>query len=178
MSELPPTYAKFAAVADELVAQKERPTLRAVLQRAGSGSMRDVSAAMAIWRQRSRPLAEVSTKAPEALLATVEKLWEEAYARAMARVEEERRALAAASAQTQAQMDEVTELAELFESERDALKLKLEQVTSERDTAKETAASMQTQLQAYQAMFSEHLQASQRSTRTSGKHTPNSGKTG
>jgi chromosome segregation ATPase len=155
----PEAHVKFFKAADEIVAGGGRATLRAVLERAGVGSMRDITTAMQLWRARGQPLAEVSATAPESLLASVEQLWRAAYEKAMARVGDERRALAAATAAAQSQVEEVTALAELFESQRDTLATQLAEVTRERDGAKERVVALDAQLRAHQQFFEEKLKA-------------------
>jgi len=154
----PEAHARFYTAADEIVAGGGRATLRAVHERAG-GSMRDITAAMQLWRARGQPLQEVSAAAPEGLLASVEQLWKEAYERAMSRVGDERRALAAATAAAQAQVEEITALAELFESQRDTLATQLAAVTRERDGAKERVVELDAQLKSHQTFFEEKLKA-------------------
>jgi hypothetical protein len=121
--------------------------------------MRDITAAMQLWRTRGQPLQEVSAAAPEGLLASVEQLWKEAYERAMSRVGDERRVLAAATATAQAQVEEVTGLAELFELQRDTLATQLADVTRERDGAKERVVELVAQLKSHQTFFEEKLKA-------------------
>lgn len=150
-------YAKFFSAADQLVAVGGRATLRAVLERAGSGSMRDVTAAMQQWRARRQPLPEVSSKAPESFHAVVEQLWTDARERAMAHVDEERKGLASATVAAKAEVDEITALAELFETQRNGLATQLADAMRERDSARKSAAELEAQLKAHQAFFEEKL---------------------
>lgn len=153
----PETHVRFFKAADEIVAAGGRATLRAVLEHVGAGSMRDITTAMQLWRARGQPLPEVSATAPESLLASVEQLWSAAYEKAMARVGDERRALAVASAAAQAQVEEITGLAAFYELQRDTLATQLAEVTGERDGAKARVVELDAQLKSHQAFFEEKL---------------------
>ena len=137
MDENPECYSRFWAAADELEASGKKASLRSVIVLAGGGSMRDVSKAIEIRRRRTQHLAQVPAAAPESLMDGVQKLWDVAYERAMSCVSEERKAMAAAIVGSEAKAEELKELAEMFESERDATRIKLDAVTAERDAALE-----------------------------------------
>ena len=146
MDEISESYVRFWAAADELEAAGKKASLRSVLIMAGGGSMRDVSKAMEIRRQRTQPLAQVSAVAPESLIDGVQQLWNDAQAQAMLCVREERTAMAGAIASTEAKAEELKELAELFEGERDAARTMLDVATAERDTALERVRALEAEV--------------------------------
>ena len=158
MDAYPESYARFWQAADALAAQGKRATLRAVLEAAGEGSMRDVTRAMEIWRQRAQPLTEVSAAVPEALMESVQKLWEAAFARAMARVAEERKALAAAMVSAETKVEELQEMGEWLEGERDAVVAKLATVTAERDVALERVKVVEAEVSSLKALCEGELE--------------------
>ena len=158
MTQYPENYARFWAAADELAAANVRPTLRGVLEKAG-GSMRDVTRAVDLWRQRAVPLSEVTAPAPDALIASAREMWRDACERAGALVNEERKALAAAAVNVQAQIEEVTEVAALYESQRDDLALRLDQITTERDSALKRVRSLEAKADSLEQMCGKQMEA-------------------
>ena len=146
MDEIPEIYVKFWSAADELEASGKKASQRSVLVMAGGGSMRDVSRALEIRRQRTQPLAHVPAVAPESLIEGVQQLWNAAHTQAMSCVTAERTAMAAAIAGSEAKAEELREMAELFEGERDAARTQLDVATAERDTALERVRALEAEV--------------------------------
>lgn len=159
MTGVPESFTRFWNAADELAASAVRPTLRKMLEKVGSGRVRDVSRTMEIWRPRRQPLPDVSAALPDGLLASARQLWQSTYERAMARVAEERAALATTTANVEAHREEVTKFAALFESQRDELRTQLKTASKERDAASESVRKLEAQVTALEELCAERLQS-------------------
>ena len=113
-----------------------------------------------IWRQgAATPLPEVTAPAPEALIASAHQMWRDACELAGARVLQERKALAGAVVDVQAQIEEVTEVAALYESQRDALTLQLAHVTSELNAGQERLQALEAQVVSLERLCGERMEA-------------------
>lgn len=123
------SYDQVAAVAEELVADHERPTLLAVRERLGNtGSMNTIHKHFSAWQANQRPAVRKPTEPNPRLLATL--------GAEMSKVAEE--AAADANAALAQALSEVTVMAangEALEAERDDLARQLLEMTSQRDTA-------------------------------------------
>ncbi|WP_439672873.1 DNA-binding protein [Cupriavidus necator] len=122
------TYEQVAAVAEALVAQQLKPTLTAVRERLGSGSMNTIHRYWSTWQeqQQKRPprkLSEPNSRLLAALGAELSKVAEEAAAEAEAALAQAMNELAAMAANGEA-----------LEKERDDLAQQLLEVTTDRDT--------------------------------------------
>lgn len=150
-------YQRFFEAADALAAEGVKPTLRAVMDRAGGGSMRDICAAMQQWRQRKQRIPVPASEPPETLAVAIKDIWQAALAQAFATIEHERRALAQASAAQQDEVEEIKELAEQIERERDALAAELESAKQARDAAEERARVLQAEVDALKGLCEQKL---------------------
>lgn len=123
------SYDQVATVADELVADGQKPTLLAVRERLGNtGSMNTIHKHFSAWQASQRPAARKSTEPNPRLLATL--------GAEMSKVAEE--AAAEANAALAQALNEVAVMAangEALEAERDDLAAQLLDMTSQRDTA-------------------------------------------
>jgi len=121
------SYEQVAAVADALVAEQLKPTLAAVRERLGSGSMNTIHRHLSTWQGQQRPtprkLSEPNSRLLSALGAELSKVAEEAAAEAEA-----------ALAQALSELAVMATNGEALEAERDDLAQQLLEVTTERDT--------------------------------------------
>lgn len=121
------TYEQVAAVAETLVAEQLKPTLTAVRERLGSGSMNTIHRHWSAWQDQQKPtprkLSEPNSRLLSALGAELSKVAEEAAAEAEAALAQALSELAAMAANGEA-----------LETERDDLAQQLLEVTTERDT--------------------------------------------
>lgn len=121
------TYEQVAAVAEAMVAERVKPTLTAVRERLGSGSMNTIHRHWSAWQNQQRPtprkLSEPNSRLLAALGAELSKVAEEAAAESEAALAQALSELAAMAANGDA-----------LETERDDLAQQLLEVTTERDT--------------------------------------------
>ncbi|RWA45701.1 hypothetical protein AU476_31345 [Cupriavidus sp. UYMSc13B] len=121
------SYEQVAAVADALVAEQLKPTLAAVRERLGSGSMNTIHRHLSTWQGQQKPtprkLSEPNSRLLSALGAELSKVAEEAAAEAEA-----------ALAQALSELAVMATNGEALEAERDDLAQQLMEVTTERDT--------------------------------------------
>lgn len=123
------TAEQVYAVADDLVAAGQAPTLAAVRQVLGGGSFTTISQAMGVWRKKQaeqaapireplpQPLADVLTKAGG-------EIWAEALVLANGRLTTERAALEQARQGLEQERSEAAELADQFSVELETQKAK------------------------------------------------------
>lgn len=134
---------QVAAAADALVGEGQQPSIRAVRERLGTGSMNTIQKHLSAWRA-SRPSVAPVHELPPALSAAIAAEIERAAARVRADYE----------ARLQAAQGEAAELAtagEMIEGERDAMVEQVARLTRERDTlagkAEQQAADLADQAQ-------------------------------
>ncbi|WP_416047323.1 DNA-binding protein [Cupriavidus basilensis] len=121
------SYEEVKAAAEELVAEQQKPTLRAVRERLGGGSPNAIHRHWTAWQGRQKPptrtLPEPNPRLLAALGAELSKVAEEAGAEANAELGVALRDLAEYAARGEAMEAELTKLQE-----------QLAQLASERDT--------------------------------------------
>ena len=100
------TYEQVAAVADILVAEQVKPTLSALRERLGSGSMNTIHRHFTAWQGKQKPsprkLSEPNPRLLSALGAELSKVAEEASADAHAELQSALSELAALAANGEA----------------------------------------------------------------------------
>ncbi|MCK4118430.1 DNA-binding protein [Ralstonia nicotianae] len=133
------SYEQVANAAETLLAEQLKPTLTAVRERLGSGSMNTIHRHLTAWQGRQKPAARKFGDPNPRLL--------NALGTEMSRVAEEAAAESeAALAQAMGEMAVLANAGEALEAERDALQQLLQQVATERDTlagkAEEQAAEI------------------------------------
>ena len=121
------TKDQIFAVADELDAAGQSPTLAAVRKVIGGGSFTTISQAMAEWKARKAekeaPIREAPPSTVTELLASLGgEVWSAALAMANGRLQSERAALEEARSQIEAEKAEAAELADQVSAELDASK--------------------------------------------------------
>ncbi|WP_081651632.1 DNA-binding protein [Cupriavidus sp. WS] len=126
MARVGVSYERVAAAADALLAEGQKPTLRAVLERLATGSMNTIHRHWSVWAAQHKPaprkINEPNTRLLQALGTELSKAAEEAASEAEANLAQAMKELAVFSANGEA-----------LEAERDALAEQLLQVTKERD---------------------------------------------
>ncbi|ENZ77772.1 MULTISPECIES: DNA-binding protein [Ralstonia] len=120
------SYEQVAAAADALVSEQLKPTLSALRERLGSGSMNTIHRHLSTWQGQQKPaarkLGEVNPRVLAALGAEISRAADDAVADAEA-----------ALAQAMAENAMLASIGEALEAERDALTQELQQVATERD---------------------------------------------
>ncbi|MDO3615292.1 DNA-binding protein [Ralstonia pseudosolanacearum] len=120
------SYEQVANAADTLVAEQLKPTLTAVRERLGSGSMNTIHRHLTAWQGRQKPaarkLGELNPRVLSALGSELSRAAEDAAAEAEG-----------ALAQAMSEMAVLASTGEALEAERDALAQELQQVATERD---------------------------------------------
>jgi chromosome segregation ATPase len=135
------TTERIFAVADELDANGQSPTLAAVRKALGGGSYTTISQAMTEWKARKAAKETlIREAAPQAIADLLGKfgmeVWAQALQMANGRLAAEREALEKARQEIEAQHQEAAELAD--------------QVSAELETARQEAINLREQLQAEQ----------------------------
>lgn len=126
---------QVAAAADALVGEGQQPSIRAVRERLGTGSMNTIQKHLSAWRA-SRPSVAPVHELPPALSAAIAAEIERAAARVRADYE----------ARLEAAQGEAAELAtagEMIEGERDAMVEQVARLTRERDTLVHAVRALQ-----------------------------------
>ncbi|MBB6592706.1 DNA-binding protein [Ralstonia solanacearum] len=120
------SYEQVADAAQALVAEQLKPTLSAVRERLGSGSMNTIHRHLSTWQGQQKPavrkLGEVNPRVLAALGSEISRAADDAAADAEA-----------ALAQAMAENAVLASTGEALEAERDALTRELQQVATERD---------------------------------------------
>ncbi|WP_223270568.1 DNA-binding protein [Ralstonia pseudosolanacearum] len=120
------SYEQVANAADALVAEQLKPTLTAVRERLGSGSMNTIHRHLTAWQGRQKPaarkLGELNPRVLAALGTELSRAADDAAAEAEG-----------ALAQALNEMAVLASTGEALEAERDALTQELQQVATERD---------------------------------------------
>lgn len=120
------SYDQVADAAQALVAEQIKPTLSAVRERLGSGSMNTIHRHLSTWQGQQKPaarkLGEVNPRVLAALGTEISRAADDAAADAEA-----------ALAQAMAENAVLASTGEALEAERDALTRDLQQVATERD---------------------------------------------
>ncbi|MBT1536547.1 DNA-binding protein [Ralstonia solanacearum] len=127
------SYEQVANVADALVAEQLKPTLTAVRERLGRGSMNTIHRHLTTWQGRQKPaarkLGELNPRVLNALGSEMSRMADESAAEAEA-----------ALTQALSEMAVLASAGEALEAERDTLAQQLQQVATERDTLAGKAA--------------------------------------
>ncbi|QYY33556.1 DNA-binding protein (plasmid) [Cupriavidus pinatubonensis] len=127
------SYEQVAAAADALIAEQLKPTLTAVRERLGTGSMNTIHRHLSTWQAQQKPMprkiSEPNARLLAALGAELSKVADEAAADAEA-----------ALAQALGELAVIATNGEALEAERDELAQQLVAVSTERDTAAGKAA--------------------------------------
>ena len=152
------TKDQIFAVADELDAAGQNPTLAAVRKALGGGSFTTISEGMTEWKARKaakeQPLREpVPTAIGERLGELGADIWSMALELANGRLASEREALEAARVQLEAEKAEAAEMADQVTVELEETKATLAQATASEAAARGEAETLRQQLAAA------HLQA-------------------
>jgi chromosome segregation ATPase len=139
------------AVADELDAAGQSPTLAAVRKAVGGGSFTTISEAMTEWKARKAaketPLREPAPAVlSERLTAFGTELWAAALELANARLVSEREALETARVQLQAEKTEAAELADQVAAELEQAKDRASHLEIAERAAREGADALRIQL--------------------------------
>ncbi|MCK4120415.1 DNA-binding protein [Ralstonia nicotianae] len=133
------SYEQVANVAEQLVADQLKPTLNAVRERLGSGSMNTIHRHLTAWQGHQKP-AQRKMSEPNTRLLT-------ALGTEMSRVAEEAAADAeAALAQAMSELAVLAATGEALEAERDELMQQLQQIATERDTLAGKATEQATEI--------------------------------
>lgn len=145
------TTEQIFAVADELDASGQNPTLSAVRKSLGGGSFTTISEAMAEWRARKvakeTPLREPApAMLVERLTEFGAELWASALELANGRLTAERTALEASRRQLEAEKAEASELADQVIAELEETKARVSTLETVARTAREEADSLRSQL--------------------------------
>lgn len=149
------TKDQIFAIADELDAAGQNPTLAVVRKALGGGSFTTISDAMTEWRARKvakeQPLRE---PAPPAIAERLGELgadiWSMALTLANGRLTGEREALEAARVLLEAEKSEAAELADQVAAELEEAKAALARVTAAEGAARDEAAALRQQQAALQ----------------------------
>lgn len=120
------SYEQVAHAADALVAEQLKPTLTAVRERLGSGSMNTIHRHLTAWQGRQKPagrkLGDLNPRVLAALGTEISRAADDAAAEAEG-----------ALAQAMNEMAVLASTGEALEAERDTLAQELQQVATERD---------------------------------------------
>ncbi|MHA6823952.1 DNA-binding protein [Ralstonia pseudosolanacearum] len=134
------SYEQVSNAADALVAEQLKPTLPAVRERLGSGSMNTIHRHLTEWKSRQKPAARKLGDPNPRLLA--------ALGNELSRVADDAAADAeAALAQVMAENVALASSGEALEAERDALQQELQQVATERDKLAGKAAEQAAEIE-------------------------------
>jgi chromosome segregation ATPase len=145
------TKEQIFAVADELDAAGQSPTLAAVRKAVGGGSFTTLSEAMTEWKARKAaketPLREPAPAVLcERLTAFGAELWAAALELANARLASEREALETARVQLQAEKTEAAELADQLAAELEQAKTRASHLEIAERAAREGVDALRIQL--------------------------------
>lgn len=145
------TKEQILAVADQLDAAGQKPTLTAIRKRLGSGSYTTISEAMSEWRNRKMALAAAPREAPPAAITEHlsefgHDVWTAALALAHGRFDAERAGFHQERQQAQGEAQEARDLADQLQSEVDGLLSKAKSLEdAERRTREEGARALRSQ---------------------------------
>jgi DNA repair exonuclease SbcCD ATPase subunit len=145
------TKEQIFAVADELDAAGQNPTLAAVRKAVGGGSFTTISEAMTEWKARKAakesPLREPApTVIAERLADFGAELWALSLELANGRLASEREALETARAQLEAERTEAAELADQVAAELEAANARASSLEASERGARDAAEALRTQL--------------------------------
>ena len=145
------TKEQIFAVADELDAAGQSPTLAAVRKAVGGGSFTTISEAMTEWKAR-KAAKQTSLRDPapaviaERLAEFGSELWALALELASARLASEREALETARVQLQAEKTEAAELADQVTAELEQAKARASSLEASERSARDAAEALRSQL--------------------------------
>jgi chromosome segregation ATPase len=147
------TKEQIFAVADELDATGQNPTLAAVRKVIGGGSFTTISEAMTEWRAgRAAKAAPIREPAPQAITERLGELGAELWASALdlanGRLAAEREALEAARDETEAARQEASELADQLSVELDEAKTQIAALEASEAAVKSEANELRAKLSA------------------------------
>ena len=149
---MPVSLEQIHAVADELEAAGQKPTLAAVRRAVGGGSFTTISEAMGQWRAQraARVAAPLHDPAPQAVADRLQELgaevWSVALGIANERLAAERAALDEMRVKLEAQQQEAAELADQLAAELEEVKHQLTAALAERANARAESDRLRAQL--------------------------------
>ncbi len=146
------TKEQIFAVADELDAAGQAPTLSAVRKAVGGGSFTTISEAMSEWKaQRLAQAVPAREPVPEALTEKLTDLgfdiWQLATNVAQGRLQQERDGLTAARTQMEAERQEAADLADGMSAELEAVQKQLQAMEAKLAQEQADTAGLREQLQ-------------------------------
>lgn len=149
------TKDQIFAIADDLDAAGQNPTLAAVRKALGGGSFTTISEGMTEWKAKKaakeQPLREPApTVIAERLNELGADIWSMALELANGRLASEREALEGARIQLEAEKAEAAEMADLVTAELEEAKVSLVQATAAEGVARGEADALRNQLAAVQ----------------------------
>jgi len=177
-----PTQERIFAIADQLVASGQRPTLAAVRKALGGGSYTTLQQAMSEWKaarqekQASRPEAPPPAVA-ERMSDAAMSVWQVALEVANTRLSAERHELEQTRLTLEAERREAAELADRLAAEVDGLQAKLEALEKTLSEERATAMQMANEASAQKAAFEATIAQMQKQLQEQQKQTEGLSKT-
>lgn len=146
------TKEQIFAVADELDAAGQAPTLSAVRKAVGGGSFTTISEAMSEWKaKRLAQAVPAREPVPDALNEKLAELgfdiWQLATNAAQGRLQQERDGLTAARSQMEAERQEAADLADSMSAELEGVQKQLQAVEAKLQQEQASATGLREQLQ-------------------------------
>jgi len=177
------TQERIFAIADQLVASGQRPTLAAVRKALGGGSYTTLQQAMSEWKatQQENPPATKAEAPPPAITERMSEaamaVWQIAQEVANARLAAERRELEQTRVMLESERAEAAELADRLALEVDSLQAKLDTLGKTLAEERATAAQVANEASAQKAAFEATIAQMQKQLEEQQKQTEGFSKT-